>query len=355
MTVSLASTPVLAQSSYEEPRLQIPIPTVKFSGVDLNDDGTKVTIPYIAEYISGLYAYLISIVGVLAAVMMIIGGFQYLAAGGDSGRVKAAKERITNAIAGTLLALGAYAMLKTISPSLTELKGLEISVVPAVKTDINEITEYADVPPASGGRAGNFAYCRTVDECRQKCDSGANPDEWGSGAGESGWGTIPDVPGLEGRGQQARQEAIEGLKKAGAAAHAQGYVIRVANAYRPFKQQFNAVCDMIKKGDTASIGHAVAFPGGSVHQQGYAVDVFLLSSSGEVLIKAADCSAQRAGATGKLDSPEKSKLLDQFMASGGGVRYANEIWHYEFGGPQKSCRCQAGACPAPPIDCKGNC
>lgn len=125
----------LAQEySYKKPELQIQIPTVTFSGVDLSKDNTKVVIPYIAEYISGLYAYLISIIGILAAVMMIIGGFQYMTSGGDAGRVKAAKERITNAVAGALLALGAYVILNTVSPTITKLKGLEIKLVAPTDT-----------------------------------------------------------------------------------------------------------------------------------------------------------------------------------------------------------------------------
>jgi hypothetical protein len=133
-------------ASYAEPQLQIKIPTVDFSGVDLDESGTTVNIPYLAEYISGLYQYLILLAGVVASVLTIMGGFQYLTAGGDAGKVKAAKERITNAIAGVVLLLGAYTILRTISPSLVELKGL---VIPIVRTEefVNE--EQPGVPEAA--------------------------------------------------------------------------------------------------------------------------------------------------------------------------------------------------------------
>lgn len=161
MAILLAAPAVLAQSAppagfnFDKPNLEIPIPTVNFSGVDFSKDGTNAAIPYIAEYITGLYAYLVSIAGVVAVVMMIIGGFQYLTAGGDAGRMKAAKERITNAVAGILLTLGAYTLLNTISPQLVQLKPLSLNIVPPEETDF---TLAGPGMPGTDNAADSSAY-----------------------------------------------------------------------------------------------------------------------------------------------------------------------------------------------------
>lgn len=61
---------------------------------------------------------------ILAGLMsIIIGGYFYMTAGGDSGRVGTAKAFFVSALLGILLALTAYIILNTISPQFaSELK-----------------------------------------------------------------------------------------------------------------------------------------------------------------------------------------------------------------------------------------
>jgi hypothetical protein len=86
----------------------------------------------LAQYIGIVYNFLISIVGLVAAVMMIVGGFQYLTSAGDSGKIGQAKSRITNALIGLVLALGAYTILNTINPALLNLKIPDLRKVGAI-------------------------------------------------------------------------------------------------------------------------------------------------------------------------------------------------------------------------------
>lgn len=83
----------------------------------------------LADYLNLVYNWLISIVGIIAAVMMMIGGFQYLTSGGEAGRVKQAKERIGNALIGLVLAFSSYLLLNTINPELVNLKVPELAGV----------------------------------------------------------------------------------------------------------------------------------------------------------------------------------------------------------------------------------
>lgn len=83
----------------------------------------------LAQYISIVYNFLISIVGLVASVAMIVGGFQYLTAGGDASKIGAAKTRMTNAFMGMILALGAFTILRTINPDLLTMKSLNTTTV----------------------------------------------------------------------------------------------------------------------------------------------------------------------------------------------------------------------------------
>lgn len=76
----------------------------------------------VADYIGIVYNFLISIVGVVAGVIILVGGFQYLTAGGDAARVGAAKRRIGNAVLGLVLALSSYVLLNALNPDLVRLK-----------------------------------------------------------------------------------------------------------------------------------------------------------------------------------------------------------------------------------------
>ncbi len=114
-----------------------------------------------AEYVGVIYNFLISVVGVLAGIMLMIGGFQYLTSGGDASRAKKGKERIVNAIAGVVLALSSYLILNTINPQLVNLKVPEIG---GVKTQTFLIPLCEDI--AQGGvavtQAGTATTCGKV-------------------------------------------------------------------------------------------------------------------------------------------------------------------------------------------------
>ena len=115
-----AQTPTPAQDA--APNLEIPIPGLELTPIIRNND--TITIPWLAQYIGGIYTFMLSIAGVVAAVMMMVGGFQYVTSAGDKGKVGAAKTRIANAMIGLVLALGSYAMLYAINPDLVSFRGL---------------------------------------------------------------------------------------------------------------------------------------------------------------------------------------------------------------------------------------
>ncbi len=81
------------------------------------------------NYIAIIYKFLIGSAGILAGIMIVIAGFEWLTAAGDSGKIKHARERITKALIGLVLALGSYTILYTINPALLSLQLAPIKIL----------------------------------------------------------------------------------------------------------------------------------------------------------------------------------------------------------------------------------
>lgn len=148
------------------PSLSINIPTVTFQKIVRTTEAAAgaattdvIDVPWISNYIAGVYRYSVSIASILAGVMFVIGGFQYLTAGGDASRVSKGRERITNAVIGLVLVLAAYVILLTINPDLVSLTSLRIRLVPrkAFETisasQIQQLTGHPVQAVGSGGGA----------------------------------------------------------------------------------------------------------------------------------------------------------------------------------------------------------
>lgn len=126
VVVFLLGSPA-AVFAQDAPRLEVPVPGLELTPIIHND--ANITVPWLAQYIGGVYTFLLSIAGVLAAVMMVVGGFQYVTSAGDKSKIGAAKSRIRDALAGLVLALGSYTVLYAINPSLIAFDGLKIMKV----------------------------------------------------------------------------------------------------------------------------------------------------------------------------------------------------------------------------------
>ncbi|HPS21483.1 MAG TPA: pilin [Candidatus Paceibacterota bacterium] len=94
----------------------------------INPDTKQVTcIPAkgFADYLNIMIKIFIGVCAVLAMVMIVMGGIQYMTSELVSSK-QAAKETIVNAIFGLILALAAFAILNTINPKLVEVGLQEI-------------------------------------------------------------------------------------------------------------------------------------------------------------------------------------------------------------------------------------
>ena len=130
---------------------QTHIPGLQFSQ-QLDIQGDKVVIPFLAEYIQAVYKYLIGISVIAAAVMIVWGGFKYLLSGTITD-VKVAKGIITDAVIGLVLVFSATTILYTIGGSaLTNLNAVALTNIQPFYLEQEEVNP--DVPPDAPGRNG---------------------------------------------------------------------------------------------------------------------------------------------------------------------------------------------------------
>lgn len=88
--------------------------------------GEDVDIP---RYLKGIYDFLLSIVGITAVFMMVLGGMRYIAAAGNSSAIADAKNMIEGAITGLLLALFSWVVIDTLNPDLLNITPPATSVL----------------------------------------------------------------------------------------------------------------------------------------------------------------------------------------------------------------------------------
>ena len=76
----------------------------------------------IGDFIQSNYNYVLSIAAIIAVVMIIVAGFQWVTSGGNSEAISSAKTRIGGALIGLFIAYTSYFILQTISPNLVNLR-----------------------------------------------------------------------------------------------------------------------------------------------------------------------------------------------------------------------------------------
>ena len=99
-------------------------------------------------YFGEIYKWAVPAIGVIAVIMIMIAGFQWMLAGGNATKVSAAKTRMTNSVVGLILVIGAYSILNFINPALVKspklkIEGIELKELPGLKSleckDIKDI------------------------------------------------------------------------------------------------------------------------------------------------------------------------------------------------------------------------
>ncbi len=114
-------------------QFQIDIPGLiltKGSAIKCSEqNGKKVcSYPWIGEYIAGIYKYAIGIVGILAAVILMVGGVMWIIAGGSATMIGEAKAWIGASLTGLIIALCSYTILYQVNPALVSFGPMNIQI-----------------------------------------------------------------------------------------------------------------------------------------------------------------------------------------------------------------------------------
>lgn len=153
-------------------------------------------------YIAALYRFFAGVIGVIAAFMVLYGGFKWITAGGNASRVQDAKDNIYSAIIAIVLTLGSYLLLYVINPQLvtivdlTSLIGSRISRIeqshePLVPDDAEPEAFITDPSLKSAAKVYQDA------ECPQNAAEASKPfavyltgyykPDWGATGGYESW------------------------------------------------------------------------------------------------------------------------------------------------------------------------
>jgi hypothetical protein len=115
-----------------KPNLQMKIGSGEIAFDPIICDKGICSIPWIGQYVEAIYQYGIGLAAILATVMIMVGGFLWLTSAGSPDRVSKAKEFITSALTGLVLALFSYMILYTVNPQLVNLRPVQ---VPEIKEE----------------------------------------------------------------------------------------------------------------------------------------------------------------------------------------------------------------------------
>lgn len=129
------------------PSLEVAIPGVSFKGseVGISNDpgGQKAQMPFLGQYIGGVYNYLIGIGVITASVMLIYGGFLYII-GATFTQISKGKSVIQDALIGLVLLFASWTILHTLNPNTLKFASISIDVI---DEDPFSLGQYSFSPP----------------------------------------------------------------------------------------------------------------------------------------------------------------------------------------------------------------
>ncbi len=73
--------------------------------------GQSETADKFPEYIKNIINTMIFVVGIIAVIMIVVGGVRYVVSNGESAQLKAAKDTVTYSVIGLVVAILAYAVV----------------------------------------------------------------------------------------------------------------------------------------------------------------------------------------------------------------------------------------------------
>jgi len=171
--------------------LLAPLPDPDNPGKNLNSDGGFYPSDKnaLGTYLNLMIKLIIGIATVLAVIMIVIGGMEYMTSELISSK-EAGRERIRGALLGLLIALGAYALLNTINPDLlkSDIEIADATVTVSLDEQIKTYTGGGTCEPIATGPCSpaNLVAAGFVEPRATQASSICNGESRGNVNGASG-------------------------------------------------------------------------------------------------------------------------------------------------------------------------
>ena len=163
----------VTKAKFQIPIMSIPINTVELTDAyctNQEDHSGTCEIPWIAQYIQGVYKYGLGVGGILAAIVLMAGGLLWLVSAGDASKISQAKDLILGSVTGLIILMGTYLILDQINPGLNNLKSISLKMLETTNFSDAEVStpdDQAENPYQEGctaARNGDLSICRGYGE-----------------------------------------------------------------------------------------------------------------------------------------------------------------------------------------------
>jgi D-alanyl-D-alanine dipeptidase len=301
---------------------------------------SQLTEPYLANYIVNAYQFIVSSIGIVAAVMIMFNGMRWVTAGGNSENVGVAKTGISNAIIGLLIAVTSYVLLNAVNPSLVGFKELDQS-----ELTFREPVTTSEAALSSGSIADDGTLVHYMDSTGLPADLRA----YLSNSADEPYITQPTFAALQSALTKLRDDpSYQGMK----------LVIASANRTLNTQERLWACYQYKKNNGSCPSGcgrcSTAAVPGTSRHGFGNALDVsWTNTGSGKYVTTTGFANSDWHKAclinnkpvynkNGTISLPCTTELknsvqaFNTMMQSAGFSRICIEWWHHQIGGSTDS-------------------
>lgn len=318
-TAASAASSAEADETYTAPALSIEIPGLEFTPA--TRDGNDVVSNYLGEYIRAAYTWVLTAGSLLAVVMIMLGGLQYMLARGKQASISKAVDRIRHAVVGIILLFGAFSIAQVVDSSLLTFDALHITYIDKSEWYEPEFTD--DMVSPSMPISGDVAPIESEHVLNWSDDGYINP------------------------------EAVAGLTAAGNALFAnEGVNIRVTSARRTVQKQAEMFYDNCLSNSSRSCSVLTCNPAGGTgiitgNSSGYTLTGELTGVTDRTTIvnaivshaNLANCPHTSSvavdvwchdGGNNFVHDASCHKALSEAMVANGFCRIDQEAWHFEY-------------------------
>jgi hypothetical protein len=133
---------LVTQKDAAVPNLNVEIPGLDLEGSVSRDPQTgRITSNMLGLYIRAAYRYLIGAGSLVAVVMLMVGGLEYLTSAGSAKRVEKGKGRMRNAVTGLIILLLAYNLAFFIDPNTVMFDSLSLRSIDEIPYELQALED----------------------------------------------------------------------------------------------------------------------------------------------------------------------------------------------------------------------